>query len=241
MAMRSKSEGMHLAACPTNGSVDTETIPPVKTIFTPRSNSALALGLGAVLGLLVGLPTLAILLARTPYITGQGREVEQPILFDHRHHVRDDGIDCRYCHDLAEVSPVAGIPSTERCLNCHSQIWNDSARLAPIWESRARGVPLVWRRVHRLPDFVYFNHSAHLRAGVGCFTCHGAVDRMARVHQARALTMEWCVGCHENPAPHLRPRELLTAMVPDPVARPASLSGSGEPARAGTDCTTCHR
>lgn len=215
----------------------------MSALFSRSSNSLFALvvaGLGATL---VGTPVLLMIWVRTPYVTGQQRELEQPIAFDHRHHVADDGIDCAYCHDLAWRSSFAGVPPTERCLNCHSQIWNDSSALSPLWRSVTSGGPIPWVRVHRLPDFVYFNHAIHVNKGVACETCHGRVDRMARISQAAPLTMGWCLDCHRNPAPHLRPRDEVTAM--GWHAKRGQPSGTELARRyhveSLTDCTTCHR
>lgn len=199
--------------------------------------------------LLVALSAVAAPLAlmgwvRTEYVTGQFVLIEQPIPFDHRHHVVDDGIDCRYCHRIVEVSSRAGIPSTEVCMNCHSQVWNDSPLLAPVRESFFENEPIAWARVHRLPDFVYFDHSAHVTNGIGCESCHGRVDTMARVFQVAPLTMAWCLDCHRNPESHLRPPGAITAMGWTP-------KNGGTAARAAlrdyyrtnpsTNCTTCHR
>lgn len=221
------------------------------------SRNANAIFRGALL--LVGLLAVAVPLAlmgwvRTPYARGVGRPLEQPVEFDHRHHVRDDRIDCRYCHWPVERSPMAGVPSSDLCMNCHSQILNDSPLLAPVRQSVDEDRPIPWVRVHRLPDFVYFDHASHVSAGVGCETCHGRVDRMARVYQVAPLTMGWCLDCHRNPEPRLRPPERVTAMGyregaddADAGTGPgaAGRAGQGPPSRPpvdpGTDCTTCHR
>src|SRR5207237_390956 len=136
---------------------------------------------------------------RTPFYTQQQDPVDQPVQFDHRHHVGDEGIDCRYCHYLVEKSPAAGVPPTSLCLNCHEQIWNKSPKLAPVRESYFADRPIVWNKVNKLPHFVYFNHSIHVRQGVGCVTCHGRVDEMAQVEKAQSLAMGWCLECHRHP------------------------------------------
>ncbi len=143
---------------------------------------------------------------RSSWNTGAYVEREQPVQFSHKHHVGDDGIDCRYCHTSVESSNTAGMPSTKTCMNCHSQIWNDSPYLEIVRESWRDNKPIEWTRVHDLPDFAYFNHSIHVAKGVGCNTCHGQVDDMALVYQARSLQMEWCLECHREPERFLRPK-----------------------------------
>src|SRR5438094_2055280 len=141
---------------------------------------------------LVGLALIAVLaVARSPYMTQQNIYREQPVQFSHKHHVGDDGIDCRYCHTSVETSSVAGIPPTKTCMNCHSQIWTNAPMLEPVRESFRSGKSLVWNRVNDLPDFVYFDHSIHINKGVGCNTCHGPVDRMPLMYNFASLQMEW--------------------------------------------------
>jgi hypothetical protein len=180
---------------------------------------------------------------RSPIYTGQNEPVVQPIQFDHRHHVADVGIDCRYCHMTAETAASAGYPPTEVCMSCHGQVWNQSPLLATVRESYFSGKPLTWSRVHRLPDFVYFNHSIHVSKGVGCVTCHGRVDQMAAVRQVARLSMRWCVDCHRNPTPNLRPPELATDLAwapadPEAVGRAVAAAHA---VHTRTSCTTCHR
>jgi hypothetical protein len=142
----------------------------------------------------------------------------QPIQFSHKHHAGDDGIDCRYCHYSVEKSSFAGIPSTEICLTCHAQLFADAPVLAPLRESARTGRPIAWVRVHRLPDFVFFNHSIHVAKGLPCSDCHGDVAAMPRIVRVASLEMQWCLGCHRTLARerHLDERRL-------------------------TDCSTCHR
>ena len=136
---------------------------------------------------------------------------DQPVQFSHQHHVGGIGIDCRYCHTSVEVSSSAGIPPTKTCINCHSQIWSTSPYLEPVRASFRDDKPLKWLRVHDLPDFVYFNHSIHVKKGVGCETCHGRVDRMPLMRQQSSLQMEWCLDCHRDPEQYVRPAvEVLT-------------------------------
>jgi hypothetical protein len=211
-------------------------------LFPRWSNGVFAMSAAVAIGGVLALPVLLMAWVRTPVATGRGVPMEQPVVFDHRHHVVDDHIDCMYCHDLADKSPYAGVPPTERCLNCHNQIWNGSPMLSLVWRSYTEDRPIPWRQVHRLADFVYFDHSIHVAKGVGCETCHGRVDRMARVYQVAPLTMHWCLDCHRDPAPHLRPRDQVTAMgwtpPDDSLGRELARTNDVHPS---TNCTTCHR
>lgn len=137
---------------------------------------------------------------------------EQPVEFSHRHHVLDDGLDCRYCHTSVDKGAFAGIPPTSTCMTCHSQLWSDSPMLKPVRDSYASGKPIVWNRVHDLPDFTYFNHSIHLKKGVGCESCHGRVDHMPMTWKENTLAMDWCIECHRHPEKHIRPREKVYEM-----------------------------
>ena len=144
---------------------------------------------------------------RSGYATGMNEVVEQPVPFSHMHHVGQLGIDCRYCHTSVEVSGFAGIPPTKICMNCHQQIWTGADLLEPVRESYKLDKPIVWKRVHNLPHYTYFNHSIHIAKGVGCIECHGRIDEMPLVFQSKTLLMEWCIDCHKQPDSHLRPRE----------------------------------
>ena len=144
---------------------------------------------------------------RSSWNTGAYVEREQPVQFSHKHHVGDDGIDCRYCHTSVETSSSAGLPPTKTCMNCHSQIYSDSPYLEPVRASWKTNKTIEWTRVHDLPDYVYFNHSIHVNKGVGCSTCHGRVDEMPLVYQAASLQMEWCLQCHREPERYLRDRK----------------------------------
>lgn len=213
-------------------------------LFPRWSNTALRVAILAVVAVLIGTPLALMAWVRSPYVTGQNDPIEQPVQFDHRHHVRDDGIDCRYCHDLVDRSPYAGIPSTETCMGCHNQIWNDSPLLEPVRRSYYENRPIRWRRVNDLPDFVYFNHSIHVNKGVGCVTCHGRVDLMARVYKAEPLTMGWCLGCHREPERHLRPLSQITDMDWKPEVPQRRLGEELKELYAVEElvnCTTCHR
>jgi hypothetical protein len=201
-----------------------------------------------VLVVLLGTPAVAIgglmLFARTPYGTGTQAPISQPVQFDHRHHSIDVGIDCRFCHATVEDSPSAGIPSTQVCMGCHVQVWNKSPLLEPVRQAYFNDQPIPWERVHNLPDFVYFNHAIHVNKGVGCVSCHGRVDQMASVYQAEDLTMGWCIECHRDPAPKLRPRDQITSMTWTPGGDPIALGKQlveEYDVHTRTACTTCHR
>jgi hypothetical protein len=143
---------------------------------------------------------------RSAYVTSADVVRDQPVPFSHEHHVRGLGIDCRHCHTSVEESAFAGLPATEICMSCHSQIWKDSPMLEPVRESFRRGTPLKWTRVHDLPDFVYFNHSIHIAKGIGCESCHGRVDQMPLMRRAHTLQMSWCLECHGDVERFVRDR-----------------------------------
>lgn len=196
--------------------------------------------------LLAGVPAYLIFLlyyGGSPRTTDVGYEPIQPIPYSHALHAGELGIDCRYCHTNVETSAHALVPPTQTCLNCHNQIATQSAKILPIKESAASGEPIPWVRVHDLPDYVYFDHSAHVSRGVGCVSCHGRVDRMERVRQVERLSMGWCLECHRNPEPHLRPQAYITRMdwTPgDDTSLGAKIRKQNN-INPSTDCSTCHR
>jgi hypothetical protein len=213
-------------------------------LFPRYSDTLLRVGLGAVATLPVVAIVAAMVWVRAPYATGQYDPIEQPLQFDHRHHTRDVGIPCSYCHSGASTGRFAGVPPTALCMGCHAQVWNGSLLLAPLRHAYETGAPIRWRRVHRMPDHVFFNHAAHVTRGVGCVTCHGRVDLMARVYQEAPMTMEWCVDCHRDPDPQLRPRDVVEDMT---WQAPRDPRAEGRAVRAAldvhpnVDCSTCHR
>ena len=186
--------------------------PERRAPFPRWTNSASSASLWALLVLLVGAPCFLMAWVRSPLHTGQFERVDQPVAFDHRHHVRDDGIECRYCHYDVARSRTAGLPETELCMGCHSQIWNQSPMLEPVRRSYFERRPIRWKRVDALPDFVYFDHSIHVAKGVGCETCHGRVDLMGAVFAQHDLQMGFCLECHRNPAAYVRPPAEVTVM-----------------------------
>jgi cytochrome c peroxidase len=176
-------------------------------IFHPSMNTVSKATIFGAVFVIAGLIAIGYVLVRSPYFTGQNIPVEQPVPFNHEHHVGGLGIQCRYCHSTVEESSFAGIPPTHTCMSCHSQVWTQAPVLQPVRDSYATGQPIQWNRVHDLGDFVYFNHSIHVAKGVGCSTCHGRVDQMTRVYKAQPMTMQWCLNCHSAPEQYLRPRE----------------------------------
>jgi hypothetical protein len=181
---------------------------------------------------------------RSSWMTQAHVTRDQPIQFSHERHVAGNGLDCRYCHSSVEQSPFAGIPSTKTCMNCHSQIFSTSPFLEPVRASFRTGRSLQWTRVDDLPDFAYFNHSIHVRKGVGCTTCHGPVDRMPLMWQEQSLQMAWCVDCHRRPEAFVRPRDAVFRVDYVPPANQLAV-GRRLVAEYGiqslTSCSTCHR
>jgi hypothetical protein len=213
-------------------------------IFHHSTNTVSRLSIFGALFLVLAALWALLEINRSPYVTRAGEAREQPVPFSHQHHVAGVGLDCRYCHTSVETSAFAGIPSTETCMNCHSQIWSDSPTLEPVRESFRTDRSIVWTRVNDLPDFTYFDHSAHVNKGVGCDTCHGRVDRMPLVWQQASLQMEWCLDCHRQPEKYVRPREEVFNAAYQPPADQLELGRRlvreyGIHAR--TSCSTCHR
>ena len=173
---------------------------------------------------------------------------DQPVQFSHKHHVAQLGIDCRYCHTGVDQSQFAGVPPTETCMTCHSQLWTQAALLQPVRDSAAENRPLRWNRITTLPDYVYFNHSVHINRGVACVTCHGRIDQMPMTFRAVEMKMSWCLDCHRNPEPHLVPASQVTNPMPDlhaasPVdsSRPPLLPLTSVEKSRLTNCSVCHR
>lgn len=210
----------------------------------PRWTNRLPLYAAVAASLLPLVLVLAVWYWFSPRYTDVGYRPHQPVAYSHALHVGELGLDCRYCHASVEVSPVANVPPTKVCMNCHHVILRDSAALAPVRESAQSGRPLRWVRVHNLPDYAYFHHAAHVRAGVGCASCHGRIDQMVEVTQVEPLSMSWCLDCHRDPGPHLRPPDEVTNMVWAP-ARDHEAFAVQAIAELGlappVDCSGCHR
>jgi hypothetical protein len=179
----------------------------------------------------------------SPKNTDVGYMPKQPIPYSHKLHAGELGIDCRYCHTNVEKAGYANIPSTETCMNCHRVIKTDSPHIQKIKESYDTGKPIPWVKVHRLPDYVYFDHSRHINSGVSCVSCHGRIDKMEVVHQVQPLSMSWCLECHRNPDKNLRPKEFVTKLdwsSPDQLAIGHQIRETKH-IRSREDCSTCHR
>lgn len=200
---------------------------------------------------LIGLPlilwaAIAVYRWRTAPPEAIGAAVPQPIPFSHKHHVGDDGIDCRYCHSTVETSRSAGMPATSTCLTCHSQLFNDAPLLSALKESQITGRPISWQRVNDLPDFVYFDHSIHIHKGISCAQCHGPVEQMPLTWRRASLHMQWCLDCHRSPEAHLRPADQVVSGRVMPDLSPGDAASLKEAlrilsTRRLTDCSTCHR
>src|SRR5438552_4447523 len=213
-------------------------------IFHHSTNTLSKLSIFGALFLVAGTLWLVLEINRSPYVTQAGIAREQPVPFSHQHHVGGMGVDCRYCHTTVETSATAGLPPTKTCMNCHSQIWSQSPTLEPVRASFRSGRSIEWTRVHDLPDFAYFNHSAHVNKGVGCTTCHGPVDRMPLMWQYASLQMEWCLDCHRNPEQYVRPRNAVFRVdyvpPPDQIELGKRLVAEYQIQKL-TSCSTCHR
>jgi hypothetical protein len=185
----------------------------VQQLFPAYADTVFRLVLGGFAIGIVLAPAALLAWERSPTVRQMDDERAQPVKFDHRHHVRDDGIDCLYCHDGARTERWAGVPDAATCMGCHNQVRTDSPELEVVRSAVAAHRPIVWNRVTDLPDHVYFHHGVHVQFGIACDECHGRVDLMPRVYMTQPMTMSWCLGCHrEHP---------LSA--------------------ATTNCTTCHR
>lgn len=213
-------------------------------IFPKSANALSKASIFVVLGIVASLGWVISVVQRSDFVTAANTFVDQPVQFSHQHHVGGIGIDCRYCHNSVEVAATASIPPTKTCINCHSQIWSTSPYLEPVRASFRDDKPLQWTRVHDLPDFVYFNHSIHVKKGMGCETCHGRVDNMPLMKQQSSLQMEWCLDCHRNPEQYVRPRAEVFTMGYVPAVAQAELGPqlvAEYKIQSLTNCSVCHR
>ena len=207
---------------------------------------AMSIALLSCLGVVV-LYLFVVAFGFSPKTTDVGYQPIQPVPFSHALHAGDLGIDCRYCHNTVEVSPHASIPPTQTCMNCHTMIHPDSENIKPLKDSWETGRPMEWVRVHDLPDYSFFSHSAHVTRGVSCVECHGRVDTMEIVQQVKPLSMGWCLECHRDPEPHLRDPSLVTQLEWGWDMSDAERLAEGVKWRdrnnlhPSQDCSTCHR
>lgn len=221
----------------------------------PEWTNKLPTVLAAVATLGIGYVAVVGVYGTSPGTINVGYSPDQPVPFSHKLHAGTLKIDCRYCHNTVDKAPHAAVPPTSTCVNCHSApnpdgttasvtVHPNSEKLLPVRESQASGEPIEWTRVHDLPDFVYFDHSAHVNRGVSCVSCHGRVDKMEEVHQAKELSMGWCLECHRDPEPHLRPLEYITDLEWQPEEDPEVLGARLREqwnVHPSTNCSTCHR
>jgi Cytochrome c7 and related cytochrome c/Class III cytochrome C family len=183
-------------------------------------------------------------LTGSPFVTDVNVARDQPVPFSHKHHVGELDIDCRYCHTSVEQSSFAGLPPTQTCMTCHSQIWIKAPILEPVRASYRDDKSIEWNRVNALPDFVYFNHSIHVDKGVGCTTCHGPIAEMPLTWSANTLQMSWCTGCHREPEKYVRPKEYVFSVTYQPPANQVELGTKllkEYNIHTSVDCYTCHR
>ena len=230
---------------------DSETTPThLKRFMFPRWANLLApvSGLGVVGGLLYATTLFAF--GASPKTMGVGYAPDQPVRYSHALHAGKLGLDCRYCHNTVERTPFASLPPTQTCMNCHTKIWNTSEFIKPIQDSWSTGKPIEWIKIHNLPNYVYFNHSAHVNHGVGCIECHGRIDRMDVVYQFAPLSMGWCLECHRAPESHLRPRDVRITDMDWKAPQGEEGVALGQKLRQEyqlrdtqymTSCSTCHR
>ena len=181
----------------------------------------------------------------TPKYTRVGYQPIQPVAFSHAIHAGQLGLDCRYCHNGVEKSWFSNIPSANTCMNCHNQVLKDDPKLALVRESAQSGKPIPWVQIHKTPDYVYFNHSVHVNRGVSCVHCHGPVNKMDEVYHAKPLSMTFCLDCHRNPAPNLRPPEQVYNLDWVPPQNFAKNQGAkfvhDWKVNASQNCSACHR
>lgn len=220
---------------------------PIRQLFAPGADAVLRLVLWGLVLAILAASVMTLTWSYGDYVGSAGIAPEQPVPFSHKHHSGELGLDCRNCHQQVETQATAGLPPTHTCMTCHSEIWTGAPMLAPVRDSLANNDPLHWTRVNRLPEYVYFNHSIHVNKGVGCSSCHGAVDTMQLTYAAHSFRMEFCLSCHRAPEQFVRPQSEIWNMEWGPPPDQASLGPAlvkqyhiDGPQRL-TDCSVCHR
>lgn len=213
-------------------------------LIFPKSTDKYVRIIGALV-LLAGLGAGALAMyIGSPDVIMTGYQPVQPVAYSHKLHAGDLGMDCYYCHFTADKSDHAAVPPTEVCMNCHTRVKANSPRLEKVRDSYNTGKPVEWVRVHRVPDYVFFNHKAHVTAGVSCVSCHGRVDQMVEVQQVEPLNMKFCLDCHRDPAPNIRPPDQVTNLAWKPEGNPAAIGREIMQARGINPpeyCSGCHR
>jgi formate-dependent nitrite reductase cytochrome c552 subunit len=181
----------------------------------------------------------------TPKYTRVGFQPTQPVPFSHSIHVKQLGLDCRYCHDGVEKSWYSNVPAADTCMNCHSAVRADDPKLEPVRASyKDANKPVEWVQIHKLPDYVYFNHSVHVNRGVSCVECHGRIDEMDEVRHEKNFSMTFCLDCHRNPGPRLRPLDKITDLAYDRSSDPANKDRDFVKewhVKTSENCSACHR
>ncbi len=182
----------------------------------------------------------------TPKYSRVGYKPIQPVSFSHATHAGQLGLDCRYCHNAVEKSWYSNIPASSTCMNCHNQVLKDDPRLAVVRESAQTGKPIPWVQIHRVPDFVFFNHSVHVNRGISCVECHGRIDQMDEVYHAQPLSMAFCLDCHRHPESKLRPLDKITDLAWKPESaqkqREFGLKAMEQwKVESLQTCSACHR
>ncbi len=212
-------------------------------LFHPSANTLARVGIFGVIFLVTSLLGGLWGWVRSPYMTEVRVPKPQPIPFSHAHHVGDLGIDCRYCHTSVEQEAFAGIPATDVCMNCHSQLWRDTKMINPLLVSLQEGKPIEWTRVHDAPDYVYFHHGIHVSKGISCEACHGRVDKMPLTWKQNTLHMQWCLECHRSPEKNVRPADQVFAMgwKPDANSPTSAELMTANHIKSQTNCSVCHR
>ena len=217
-----------------------------RQLFHPVTNTIARTSIFGGIVILGALVWVIAQISTSDYMNNTRVALPQPVQFSHDHHVDGLGISCQYCHSSVEVSSNAGMPATQTCMTCHSQIWATSPMLEPVRESYRTGEPLQWNRVYDLPDFVYFNHSIHVKKGIGCTSCHGQVDQMPLMQKEQPLFMNWCLDCHRAPEQQIRPRGEVFNMEwtppPDQISQGQQLVQEYHVDKGKlTNCSICHR
>ena len=212
--------------------------------FFPKTIDRYIKILGVVLSVGAVLGVAGFTYFSSPTYIKTGYTPEQPVPYSHKLHAGNLGMDCYYCHYTVYKAAFAAVPTSETCMNCHARVKPTSPLLEPVRQSYATGQPVPWVKVHRLADYVYFNHSSHVTAGVSCVSCHGRVDQMVQVKQVKPLNMDFCLECHRNPAPYLRPANLVTKLDWIPDRDPAEIGReiiAQKHINPPVNCSGCHR